>query len=322
MSLDNRSPASPGSILLNLSRWGRRLLWRFARLAAIITLLWGTVALVAATTAAAAAAPAAPAAAQNGWVRIAHLSPEAPAMDIYLYPFGSPGHPTVLKDVSYGKVSDYMAVSPGQYTVAMRGFGAPASSTPALASSFTVSGRTAYTVAAIGPDPGLQVKVLKDQMSPPVGKTLVRVIQASLKEHLVTVSYGPHVLVQKLAFGAATSYTAISPGVQTVQFTASGEHTAMSVKLTADTVHTIVVLDDSSGLKVDTLMDAAGSQIMPKGGAATGLGGTALRRAVDPVPWLLTIAAGVLLTAGGFAGLRRSRHTAAAGHKYAAGHYR
>jgi hypothetical protein len=83
-----------------------------------------------------------------------------------------------------------------------------------------------------------------------------------------------------------------------------------------------VVLDDSSGLKVDTLMDAAGSQIMPKGGAATGLGGTALRRAVDPAPWLLTIAAGVLLTAGGFAGLRRSRHTAAAGHKYAAGHYR
>ena len=236
-------------------------------------------------------------------------------MDIYLYPFGSPGHPTILKDVSYGKVSDYMSISPGQYTVAMRGFGAPATSTPALASSFTVTARTAYTVAAIGPDPGLQVEVLKDQMSPPAGKALVRVMQASLKQHLVTVSYGPHILVRKLAFGAATSYAALSPGVQTVQFTASGEHTAMSVKLTADTVHTIVVLDGSSGLKIDTLMDAAGSQIMPKGGTSPGLGGMASSPAPDPAPWLLTTAAGALLTAAGFAGLRRSRRAAAAGHK-------
>ncbi len=72
-----------------------RLLRHLARLAMITTLLGGTAALVTATSAAAAAAPAGPAAAQDGWVRIAHLSPEAPAMDIYLYPFGSPGHPTV-----------------------------------------------------------------------------------------------------------------------------------------------------------------------------------------------------------------------------------
>ena len=44
----------------------------------------------------------------------------------------------------------------------MRGFGAPALSTPALVSSFKVAGRTAYTVAALGPDPGLQVEVLTD----------------------------------------------------------------------------------------------------------------------------------------------------------------
>ena len=292
-----------------------RLLRHLARLAMITTFFGGTAALVAATSAAAAAAPAGPAAAQNGWVRIAHLSPEAPAMDIYLYPFGRPGHPTVLRDVSYGNVSAYMAVPPGQYTVAMRGFGAPASSTPALASSFMVTARTAYTVAALGPDPGLRVEVLKDQMSPPTGKALVRIVQASIKEHQVTVSYGPDILARQLAFGVATSYATVSPGVQTVQFTASGAHTAMPVQLAADTVHTIVVLDDPSGLKVDALMDAAGSQIMPTGGASAGLGGMASSPAADPAPWLLTTAAGALLTAAGFAGLRRSRHAAAAGHK-------
>jgi len=95
-----------------------------------------------------------------------------------------------------------------------------------------------------------------------------------------------------------------------VQFTASGEHAATSVSLAPDTVHTIVVLDDSSGLKVDALEDSAGSRIMPKGGAEAGFGGTAPRLPANPVPWLLTIAAGVVLTSGGFTGLLRSRRVA------------
>ena len=285
------------------------LLRNLARLAAVTALLSGTAALVAATSPAASAAPAA---SQDAWVRIAHLSPKAPAMDIYLYPFGEPGQQIVLRDVSYGDVSAYMAVSPGQYSVAMRGFGAPASSPPALITSFMVSARTPYTVAALGPDPGLRVEVLKDQMATPAGKALVRVLQASLKEHQVTVSYGPDVLARQLAFGLATSYAAVSPGARTVQFTATGEHTAMPVKLAADSVHTIVVLDDSSGLKVDALLDAAGSQIMPKGGVATGFGGTAPRLPGSPAPWLLTITAGALLAAAGCTGLLRSRRPGAA----------
>jgi hypothetical protein len=85
----------------------------------------------------------------------------------------------------------------------------------------------------------------------------------------------------------------------------------MSVNVAADTVHTIVVLDDSSGLRVDAVTDAAGSQIMPAGGANTGFGGTAPRPPANPVPWLLAIAAGSLLAAAGLAGLRRLRHVAA-----------
>ncbi|MGH3174031.1 MAG: DUF4397 domain-containing protein, partial [Streptosporangiaceae bacterium] len=210
-----------------------RLLRRLARLIAITALLGGTAARVAATSPAASAAPAA---GRSGWIRIAHLAPQAPAMDMYVYPFGSPGRPLVLKDVSYGAVSAYMAVSPGQYTVAMRGFGAPASSKPALTTSFMVGAGTAYTLAALGPDPGLRTEVLKDQMTTPAGKAVVRVLQASLKQHRVTVRYGPEVLARQLAFGAATSYTAVSPGARTVQFTAPGQHTAMPVTLAADSV--------------------------------------------------------------------------------------
>jgi len=287
-----------------------RLLRCMARLATIATVLGGTATFIAAISPPASASTTVPAAAQDGWVRIAHLSPEAPAMDIYMYPFGNPGHPVVLRDVSYGDVSAYMAVSPGQYTVAMRGFGAPATSHPALITNFMVGAKTTYTVAALGPDPGLRVEILQNQIATHAGKALVRVVQASLKQNRVTVSYGPTVLARQLVFGSATQYVAVSPGKRTIQLSAPGQRTTMSVTLTADTVHTIVVLDGPSGLKADNLTDAVGSRKMPAGGANTGFGGTAPHPPASPAPWLLIIAAGALLTAAGFAGLRRPRRTA------------
>jgi Domain of unknown function (DUF4397) len=275
---------------------------RLARLATITTLLGGTAAVVAAASPAASAAPAA---APDGWIRIAHLSPEAPAMDMYVYPFGNPASPIVLNDVSYGNVSAYMAVSPGQYTVAMRGFGAPASSKPALTTSFMVAAGAAYTLAALGPDPGLRTEVLRDQMTAPPGEAVVRVLQASLRQHQVTVSYGPDVLARQLAFGSATPYTAVSPGAHTVRFTVAGAQTATPVTLAADSVHTIVVLDDGTGLRADAVTDAVGSRLMPKGAAGAGFGGTAPRPPANPAPWLVVIAAGALLSAAGLARLRR-----------------
>ena len=132
-------------------------------------------------------------------------------------------------------------------------------------------------------------------------------IQASLKQNTVRVSYGPDILARHLTFDSATPYMAVSPGTRTVQFAAPGEHTAMTVELHPDSVHTIVVLDSSSGLKVDSLTDAVGSEMMPMGGVGTGFGGTAPRQPSDPAPWLLVIGTGTLLTVAGLLGLRRSR---------------
>ncbi len=281
----------------------------FARLAAIITLLGSAVACLAASS------PAASAAATNdGWVRCANLSPGTPAVDIYLYAFGNPGHPTILRHADYGNVSSYMAVSAGEYTVAMRPVGAAASSPPVVSTNFMVSAGSAYTVASIGSSAARRTLVLTDQMAAPKGQALVRVIQASVKQAQVTVDDGNDVLAQQLTFGSATSYMAVPPGTQTVQFIASGEKTSMSVTLAGGSVHTIVVLDGSSGLKVDILTDAAGSQVAPTGGAATGLGGTAPRDP-DLIPWAGTLTGGLLLVIAGFIGLRRSRRTAAVGHE-------
>jgi len=278
---------------------------RHVALLAAIAALFGAAVCVVASTAAASAASV-------GWVRCANLSPGTPAVDIYLIPFGAPAHAIVLKHAGYGEVYSYMPVSAGQYTVAMRPVGAPASSFPIVSTSFMVSAGANYTVASLGPATGRRLEVLKDEMAAPTGKALVRVIQASLKQDMVTVTYGQAVLAQELAFGAVTPYMTVQPGVHNVQFTGTGAHAAMSVTLTAGSVHTIVVLDGSSGLVVDNLTDAAGSPVAPAGGAATGLGGTAPRdTAPDSAPWLGTLAAGLVLIMAGLFVMRRSRRGAA-----------
>jgi hypothetical protein len=262
---------------------------------------------------AASAAPAASAVTEpaTGWVRCANLSPGSQAVETYLLAFGNTGKPLPPRHVSYGDVSSYRAVGVGEYTVAFRPVGASASSPPVVSANFMVSAGMNYTLVSVGPATARRIEVLKDQMAESSGSALVRVIQASLKQDLVTVSYGTDVLAQQLAFGAATSYMSVPPGTRTVTFSAAGQHTGTSVTLAAGSAYTIVVLDTASGLSVDTLTDAAGSSDAPVGGAATGFGGMAPRAAPGSAPWLATLAAGLLLMTVGALSLRRSRRTAA-----------
>jgi hypothetical protein len=279
----------------------RRILALFAVVAAVL----GYAASAAAPAAAAAAAPA------TGWVRCANLSPGSQAVETYLLAFGDPGKPLPPRHVSYGDVSSYRAVGVGEYTVAFRPVGASASSPPVVSANFMVSAGMNYTLVSVGPAAARRIEVLEDQMAAPSGSALVRVIQASLKQDRVTVSYGTDVLAQQLAFGAATSYMSVPPGTRTVTFSAAGQQTETSVTLAAGSAHTIVVLDTASGLSVDTLTDAVGSSSAPIGGAATGFGGMAPRAAPGSAPWLAALAAGLLLMTVGVLGLRRSRRTAA-----------
>ena len=281
---------------------------RFVLLAMIMVLLGG-LGSFAASAARAAMAPES----GDGFVRCANLSPGSPEADIYLIPFDNSSQQTVLKHVDYGEVYSYMPVSPGQYSVAIRPAGASASSPPVVSTNFMVAAGTDYTVASIGASNARRVEVLQDQKSAPKGSALVRVFQASIKQHLVTVSAGSTTLASQLAFGSATSYLTLQPGTQTIKFSAPGDDTSMSVTLAAGSVHTIVVLDGSSGLEVDTLTDAAGSTAAPSGGAATGFGGMAPHLIAGRTqPWLVTLAGGLLLIAFGSIGLRRSRRTATA----------
>jgi hypothetical protein len=256
---------------------------------------------------AAATAHASSATTGTGWIRLAHLSPNTPAVDVYLYSFGNSSAMIVLHHVAYGTVSPYESVPAGDYSVAMRAAGAPATSQPVLSTSVTIAAGHAYTVAGMGPESGLRLVVLDDDLTTPSGQSLVRVIQASLKQQVVSVTLGSTNLASGLKFATVSTYRAVSPGIVTVTVRAGATNATSSVTLAAGTVHTLVVLDGASGLEVVSLEDASGSGQPPAGGVSTGFGGTAPHGPGSPVPWLVAIGAGCMLALTGGLRLRRNR---------------
>ncbi len=278
--------------------------WRL-RLARPLTALAAILGL--AVIAAPASATAATSASGFGWLRLAHLSPNTPAVDVYLYSIGKPAAKLVLKHVAYGTESPYERVASGDYTVAMRAAGAAPGSKPVLSTLVDVAAGHAYTVAGMGPFKALRLQVLTDRLATPRGKALVRIIQASLLQKRVTVRLGTQTIASQLSFGTATGYQAVKPGTLTVRVTGSSQHVSANQAMPAGTIHTIVVLDDPGHLAIQVLQDAAGSSAIPAGAAATGFGGTAARPGPALLPWFAAAMAGLLIAAGGATRLRRRR---------------
>jgi hypothetical protein len=242
----------------------------------------------------------------TGWIRLAHLSPNTPAVDVYLYSFGNSNAQIVLHHVAYGTVSPYEAVTAGDYSVAMRATGASPTSQPVLSTSVTIKADHAYTVAGMGPESGLRLQVLSDDLTTPSGMSLVRVIQASLKQQTVKVTCGGKTIVPKASFATVSSYQAIPAGTWTMAAIGGSGTASQRITLAAGTVHTLVVMDGASGLEMVSLEDAAGAGKPPLGAASTGFGGTAGHGPGSPLPWAALVGAGSLLALTGGLRLRRT----------------
>ncbi len=246
--------------------------------------------------------------ARTGWLRLAHLSPNTPAVDVYLYSLGNPRAKVVLHHVSYGTVSPYLPAPAGTYTVAMRAAGAAPTSAPVLSTGVTVKVGHAYTVAGMGPNAGLRLVVMDDQLTAPTGHSMVRVIQASMREHLVTVRTKAHMFGRNLIFATATPFESLPRGSYLVRADGSTEAASDHVALRSGTIHTLVVLDGPGRLKLVDLTDAVGAKTLPTTAPATGFGGLATATAGPSLlPWAAVISAGLLLAAVGLVSLRRSR---------------
>ena len=205
---------------------------------------------------------AVPAFAQSGeeaQVRVAHLSPDAPSVDVYV----NDEPVDELGDVSYGTVSTYLPLSAGSQNVKV--YAAGNSSDPVIDADLDLRAGAAYTVAAIGlvGDDSLQAQVYEDDNSLPAGgDSRLRVIHAS--PDVDSVDIGPKNspdLFTNVGFPNATKYAAVPadtyPLVGTL--TGSGE-----VAFTADatlapkTVYTVfgIGLANEGTFKVMVVEDA------------------------------------------------------------------
>jgi hypothetical protein len=219
------------------------------------------------------------AAGDGGLLRLAHLSPDTPAMDVYVARMGDPTATIVLRGVSYGTISAYRRVPAGAYTVGLRATGAATSTPPALSTTVQVRNRSARTVAGIGSFAGLRLEVLPDDLAPPPpGKARLRVISAAAAAKSLDVfRAGGLPLAAKLPFASTSGYVDVAAGATTLEVAPNGgTRTAQPVTLAAGSVYSVVVLDKAGGgLVVRTVLDAASTGVTPVGGVETGAGGAA-----------------------------------------------
>lgn len=228
------------------------------------------------------------------YVRLAHLSPDTPNVDVYLNSQSHAIKEQIFRGVGYGIMSGYLKLPPGGYTVSMRPSGASPKTKPVLTTQISAAAGEAYTVAGVGRYAGLGLKVLTDDISlPDEGQAKVRVIQASLGVPVLGLDMPDgSPIAQNVAFATTTDYQLVTPGDWNLVLKPSDGRPSTEVKaeLGDGNVYSLLVLDAGKGLKTELKTDATRSGGVPAGAVATGAGG-----ASGP-PWAL-IAGIVLLLA-------------------------
>src|SRR3954464_2672134 len=204
----------------------------------------------------------------SGYVRLAHLSPDTPPVDVYLKAQSGDGKEQKFPGVAYGAMSPYLRLPQGTYSVAMRKAGADPGTDPVLTPQVNVVSGGAYTVAGVGRYADLGLRVLHDDLKLPApGESKVRIIQASVRAPVldVGVNNGP-AIADGVAFGTTTNYRQVKPGTWTVKVQPSGGGTssALPCTLSAGNVYSLLVLDaKGGGLKTQLRLDAGRQGSMP-----------------------------------------------------------
>ncbi|TDP91029.1 DUF4397 domain-containing protein [Labedaea rhizosphaerae] len=223
------------------------------------------------------AANAANVAAPTSYVRLAHLSPDTPAVDVTVTAFGKPASAQTIKGVKYGDMSGYQRVATGTYSIAMRPAGADPKTPPVISATLHATQGHAYTVAGLGKFASLALRVLDDDIAlPPAGQAKMRVVNAAPTAGRLTIQRDSTPVITDAAFGQASPYSLVQAGEGKLTVRPqSAPDTSLPVTLAAGGVYTVLVLEHDNTLSAQVRLDAKGAQVVPNGPVETGYGGTA-----------------------------------------------
>jgi hypothetical protein len=209
-------------------------------------------------------------------VRVLHLSPDAPKVDVYV------DETKTLTGVPFKTATKHAQVPAGTHTVQLRAAGSAAGGGPLGTARVTAAPGAAYTLAAVGLAAKLQVLVLEDDFTaPPPGKAKLRGIDASPQSPALDIAIaGGPVLFRDLNFPEATPFATIDAGSMALEVRLAGTDRVVfrsgARPMPAGAILTVAGLESPSGtIEVVPILDAAGAGATPRGGIATGAGGSA-----------------------------------------------
>lgn len=122
-------------------------------------------------------------------LRVMHASVDVPAVNVELV--GADGEPAVLEDLTFGDVSDRIAVEPGEYTVTLK---LAEGDLPIFSQAVTLEGATSTSAVAYGSltDGTFGVQLVQDNLEPVAnGETRIMVLNAYTEAPVALVDRGP-----------------------------------------------------------------------------------------------------------------------------------
>lgn len=151
-------------------------------------------------------------------VRVGHFSPDAPAVDVYA------NGGTILTEVPFGMLSDYLDVPAGTYTIEVVAAGAdPADGAVIGPVDLDFAAGTMTTVAATNALANIEAQVLSDEPAPSDGTAQVRVVHFSADAPAVDVAVdGGDVVVENLAYPDAAGYLDLPEGEYDLEIRPTG----------------------------------------------------------------------------------------------------
>jgi len=138
-------------------------------------------------------------------VRVAHASPNAPAVDVYV------DGTRAFTDVKFPQVTAYASVPTGPHHVQVFAAGASPKGPAVIDATLNLSSGKTYTVAATGLLQSIAPLVLLDRnRTPAQGMARVRFVHLSPNAPKVDVGVaGGPTLFQRVAFGKSTRYVSV-----------------------------------------------------------------------------------------------------------------
>lgn len=171
---------------------------------------------------------------QTSYLRVAHASPDAPAVDVAV------DNESVLTDVAFGDVSDYLALEAGTHNVTITD--ADDADTVVFDDQVTLDARTATTFAAAGEigenasAPFEPVLYHDDALAPGENESAISLIHLSTDAPAVdvTTENGSEVLAENVSYGDASDYATLPAGDYDLEIREAAEDDEGAVVTTAN----------------------------------------------------------------------------------------